>query len=264
MLEHLQRVASKHPVNELPQRLRAGFGMKGSDHRDTDNDEDDQHHRLADDESRVGLRRRERIQERDLLKALGDKDEDIQIKSHDRAHDVYPAPRTHEPVAIQRRDRKDQNQQRDTANDMGRQDPIGGEEVSGHARQHRGGEKDRRPAADHLRAEHCRDHDDPGHDRDQADDNVQLRKRRYRHSENHSESPQVVTIARRSMRRGSLSFRNDLGNPRRLRRLVNHRIGVFDPAAVRTRVLLEQTHERVVMLLLDPVPLPFEQSGDGG
>src|SRR5689334_15171303 len=58
--------------------------------------------------------------------------------------------------------------------------------------------------------------------------------------------------------------RDDLGNLRGLRRLVDHRVGVLDAAAIGAGVLLEQPHERVVVFATRPVALPLKQSGDGG
>ena len=45
-------------------------------------------------------------------------------------------------------------------------------------------------------------------------------------------------------------------------RLVDHGVGVFDAAAVRASLLLQQAHQRVVVLALRPVALPFEECRD--
>src|SRR5207247_6477260 len=46
---------------------------------------------------------------------------------------------------------------------------------------------------------------------------------------------------------------------RGLRRVMHHRVGVFDAAAVRASLLFEQSHERVVVLAVFPIALPFQQ-----
>src|SRR6266850_3390545 len=58
-------------------------------------------------------------------------------------------------------------------------------------------------------------------------------------------------------------FSHHLGFLRGLRRFVNHGVGVFDATAVSPALLLENAHERVVMLLVLPIALPFEQSRNG-
>src|ERR1039457_4951039 len=74
-------------------------------------------------------------------------------------------------------------------------------------------------------------------------------------------SPSWLSCCRGSMRR---RLRNDLRLLRRLRGVVNHRVGVFDPHAVSAALLFENAHERVVMFFVFPIALPFEQGGNGG
>ncbi len=49
-----------------------------------------------------------------------------------------------------------------------------------------------------------------------------------------------------------------------LRRVMNHRVGVFDAHTVAASLLFEDAHERVVVFLVFPNALPFEQGCDGG
>src|SRR5712691_2900676 len=77
-----------------------------SDHCDNGKpNEKRQHDELRDQAWRLGLCRRQRLQERQLLERLDDSDEDIEIESHPSADDVDPAPGSRQPVAIKRQDR---------------------------------------------------------------------------------------------------------------------------------------------------------------
>jgi len=58
-------------------------------------------------------------------------------------------------------------------------------------------------------------------------------------------------------------LRHDLRLLRGLRCVMNHRVGVFDADAVSAGLLLEQSHQRIVVILLCPITLPFEQRRDG-
>src|ERR1051326_6329677 len=58
-------------------------------------------------------------------------------------------------------------------------------------------------------------------------------------------------------------LRNDLRFQRGLRRVMNHRVGVFHPNAVSSGLRSKQLHQRVVVLLFRPIALPFEQRRDG-
>ena len=64
--------------------------MKSDHCKDAKHDKDDQHDGLRDDKWRFGLRRRERLQECDLLEGLHDPDKDVQVKGG--AHHVEPSP----------------------------------------------------------------------------------------------------------------------------------------------------------------------------
>ena len=57
---------------------------------------------------------------------------------------------------------------------------------------------------------------------------------------------------------------NDLWFLCGLRGVMHHRIGVFDADPVSSRLLFEQAHEIVVVFLLGPIALPFEQGANGG
>ena len=56
---------------------------------------------------------------------------------------------------------------------------------------------------------------------------------------------------------------HDLWFDRGLGRVMDHRVGVFDADSVSAALLFEQRHEIVVMFLVLPIALPFEQSSDG-
>src|SRR6266853_1821810 len=50
----------------------------------------------------------------------------------------------------------------------------------------------------------------------------------------------------------------------RLRRVMNHRVSVFHAHAISASLLFDQAHERIVVLLVFPIALPFKQSSNGG
>src|ERR1043166_5623317 len=56
---------------------------------------------------------------------------------------------------------------------------------------------------------------------------------------------------------------NDLRFLGGLRCLVDHGVGVFDTRSVGACLLLQKAHERVVVRVVSPVALPFEQSRNG-
>src|SRR6266436_7059101 len=72
----------------------AGRGAKPDDSERTKRNEGHQHHKLRDDEWRLRLRRRQWLQERQLLERLNDADKDIQIERRHSGDDVDPAPGT--------------------------------------------------------------------------------------------------------------------------------------------------------------------------
>ena len=52
-------------------------------------------------------------------------------------------------------------------------------------------------------------------------------------------------------------LRNDLRFLRGLRRVMNHRVGVFYTHTVSAALLFEDSHERVVVLFVFPIALPL-------
>src|SRR5439155_9977955 len=58
-------------------------------------------------------------------------------------------------------------------------------------------------------------------------------------------------------------LRHDLRLLRGLRRVMNHRVGVFHPNPVSAGLRSKQFHERVVVFPFRPVALPLEQSCNG-
>jgi hypothetical protein len=59
------------------------------------------------------LRWRQRRQRRQLLERLHDADEDVEIESEHRTHDVNPPPRSGEAEKVERDDRRRQHQELD-------------------------------------------------------------------------------------------------------------------------------------------------------
>src|ERR1700730_12138864 len=73
-----------------PWRRSVGFRVKALDCPDSKHDEDGQDDQLGNDESRIGLRWRQRVEESHLLESVGDQNKDIQIEGDERTHDVDP------------------------------------------------------------------------------------------------------------------------------------------------------------------------------
>src|SRR5438874_2014537 len=119
--------------------------MKRSYGHDAKHDENSEHDALRDQERRLGLRRRQRCEERQLLERLDDPDEYIQIESYRCSDYIDPAPVSRQVTGIEREERDRQHDQRYRADDMRRQNAIARKEVPGHTRQNRGGEKKPRP-----------------------------------------------------------------------------------------------------------------------
>ena len=65
-------------------------------------EERDEIHRLNDRERRLGLRRRESFQRRQLLERLHDQHEDVEVLSDNRRDDVRRSPTTGELAAVER------------------------------------------------------------------------------------------------------------------------------------------------------------------
>src|SRR5882762_9209156 len=73
-------------------RLRYG-GMKSAHRQESERDKRRQHHKLCNDKRGLRLRRRQRMQERQLPKSLNDRHENIEIERDHGGDDVDPAPR---------------------------------------------------------------------------------------------------------------------------------------------------------------------------
>src|SRR5882762_594589 len=96
-------VSSKAPCRSMDSsagRRRAGLKSPGRD--DTERDETCQHEQLGDGKRRFGSRRRERLENSQLLEGLHDRHEYIQVKGRERACDVDPAPGPGQPVTVER------------------------------------------------------------------------------------------------------------------------------------------------------------------
>src|SRR5437660_3455389 len=66
--------------------------MKSAHGQESERDKSGQHHKLCNDKRWLRLRRRQRLQERQLPKGLNDRHEDIKIERDHRGDDVDPAP----------------------------------------------------------------------------------------------------------------------------------------------------------------------------
>src|SRR6266550_6421666 len=68
----------------------------------------------------------------------------------------------------------------------------------------------------------------------------------------------VFIMGRAFMRISGGFLGHDLRFLSRLRRVVDHGVGVFNAYAISSPLQLEQSHEGVVVLLVLPIALPFE------
>src|ERR1700674_953526 len=152
--------------------------MKPSYGDDAQRDENSEHDALRDQEWRLGLCRRQRCQERQLLERLDDPDEYIQIEGYRGSEHIDPAPVSRQVTGIEREERDRQHDQRYGADDMRRQNVIARKEVPGHTRQNRGREKKPSPTIKAFGAEHTEQDDEAGDDAHQTQDNVNQSKRR--------------------------------------------------------------------------------------
>src|SRR5207302_235927 len=72
--------------------LRRRLTSKSNCRDDTERDEQRQRDDLRDQKRRLGLRRRQRCQDRYLLKTLRNQDEEIEIERDHGTDDIYPTP----------------------------------------------------------------------------------------------------------------------------------------------------------------------------
>ena len=84
------------------------------------------------------MRRRERVEQRQLLKGLCHGHEHIQIERRHRRDDANPAPRPGEVIGVQRGDRHRERHQRYDADHVRWQQLPHREQEAGHAGEHRG------------------------------------------------------------------------------------------------------------------------------
>ncbi len=184
----------------LSGRRRRRTEFEHCDH--AEHEQQDQHHALSDGELgilRLGERRpdlwRVRVEDRDFLEGLHDQHEGVEPQHGNRAHHINPAPRAGEMPAIVSQQRDRQNDERDDTDAKRRRKTIDGKQETGDAGEDRGDEKQRGHAGHALRAQHADEHDEAGHDRDQADDDVQHGERMKRHAENHDATPSHPILA---------------------------------------------------------------------
>jgi hypothetical protein len=169
-------------------RRRTRNGVKPADRQEAESEEKREHDELRGGEGRLGLGRRQRLQEGQLLECLHDTDEHVEIERSQRRRHVDPAPGAGEPEGVERKQRYCEHHQRDGTDHVRRQEAVEGEHEPGHACQDRRREEQRGPAARPLRVQHAVEDDEAGGDPDQADDDMQRRERRQRQTQGHGAS----------------------------------------------------------------------------
>src|SRR5262245_27296122 len=160
-------------------------GVKRSDRPDTQEDKQRQHRQLCNEEWRLRLRRRQRLQESKLLKSLHHTDEDVEVKRDHRADHIDPAPTILQMEDVERQHGERQHDERNDGHHMRWQQARKRKEQAGHTGQNRGEKKNRRPAGQPPCTQHAEDGNDAGRDSDQAQDHVQGRESRQRQANNH-------------------------------------------------------------------------------
>jgi len=118
----ISRIAIPKPrvVGPEGHRHRHPPQRRVSDRDDAGHDEQHQHHALRDREWRLGLRRRKRPQEGELLERLHHRDENVEIERDHGGDDVDPAPGAGEPEDVEAEERERENEllEREWAGEM--------------------------------------------------------------------------------------------------------------------------------------------------
>jgi hypothetical protein len=145
------------------------------DHGDrAERNEGHQHDQLGDDKRGLRLCRRQRLQERQLLKRLDDRNEDVEIERRSCGADIDPAPCAGEMEGVERGDGDRQQHQRHEADRARGIEAERRQTKSGDVGEDRRAEKQGGPAAERVPGQQPVQDDKAGHDADQADQNVEL------------------------------------------------------------------------------------------
>src|ERR1700730_18411819 len=150
------------------------MGVKSDRRQNAQCDEDREHGELSDDKGGLRLRRRQRLQERQLLERLRDANKDIEVKRRNCAADVDPAPSSCETKGIKRSNGYGQQDERGYANRSSRIESEWRQWQSRDARQHGCRKKQRGPATERSSSQQAVQGDEAREDTDQADENMDL------------------------------------------------------------------------------------------
>jgi len=138
-------------------------------------------------ERRFVLRGSQRMQRRNLEERLHDQHEKIQVQRGDRRRNVDPAPGTAQRMDIQGHDRRRQQDQRDDADDVRRQQVVTLEAEAGDAGRNRRRQEKQGPAGHACGPQHAGGDDQSAGNADQAQCHVDKRERR--HPQDHFRTP---------------------------------------------------------------------------
>lgn len=128
---------------------------------------------LRQHERRFGLSRRQNREGRILGESLGDEDEYIEIKRGDGADDIGAPPPSDQPRPEIGMEGDREKGQRDDPDDMGRRQLAEREQKAGRARDEGRHKEDRIRRRESPAGEKAADDDEPGGDREKADDDVE-------------------------------------------------------------------------------------------
>jgi membrane protein len=145
-----------------PSGRRKQSRLKSPDRQKSQSGKERQYECLGNNEWRLRLGRCERLQESKFLKRLNDEDEYIEIERDNGRHDIDPAPCALKMKNVIAEYRACKQNQRNDADNAWR---INAERWNGktrNTRQHREGQKYRRPASEFSVAQHAPHHDQSG------------------------------------------------------------------------------------------------------
>ena len=134
--------------------------MELFDRQRSKNEEKHKRRGLRDHKRRFGLRGREFVKRRYLRERLRDQYEEVQIKPNNGRDHIDTPPSACKAKLVQREQRDRQNDERDDADDVRRQNVIGRQSESRGACGDRGREEKSRPAAEAARGEKPEEHHD--------------------------------------------------------------------------------------------------------
>jgi hypothetical protein len=174
-------------------RRHAGHGMEPAHREVAQHKEESEHGELGCGEGRLGLGRRQRLQEGELLERLHHPDEHVEIERQQRRHDIDPAPGPGQPEAVERHQRDGEHYERDGADHQRRCHAANGKHEARDAGEDRRDKEDGGPALQPLRHQEPVDDDEPGGNSDQADDDMQRGERRKRQAQGHGNASSAQT-----------------------------------------------------------------------